>query len=377
MNICFISLRYPGVHNTTDFAFVKQLVDAIATTGHDCFVLSPFNINHYRKFSKTIEEYVVGKGKVTVFRPWYFSFSNWHIGKFYPSSWFFNMAMKRAFRKLPIEPDIIYGHFWDSAYQGYKYAKKRGIPLFVATGESDIRQLFPKKNDEKEFGEYVRGVICVSSKNRDESIKLGLTTIDKCEVFPNAVNVSLFHKRDKLECRKRLGLPQNGFIVAFVGWFNERKGVLRVAEAINKVGNVYSIFIGKGDHDPNCEGVLFKGEVPHEQVPFYLCASDCFVLPTFHEGCCNAVVEALSCGLPVVSSNLPFNWDVLDSTNSIMVNPNNIEEIANAIRLLRDDSEKFQVLSENASIKAQNLTIDQRSKAIMNFINCKINNIMV
>jgi glycosyltransferase involved in cell wall biosynthesis len=368
MNICFITYMYPGKHDTSSFAFVKQLVDSIAKEGHHCHVLAPFNISHYRRLSQTKEEYNCGKGKVTVYRPGYLSFSNWHIGKFYPSSWSHNIATKKAFRMLEVKPDVIYGHFWSAGYDGFEYAKANSIPLFVASGESEISKLFSPKPDLKEFSDYVRGVICVSSKNREESIQLGLTTVDKCEVFPNAVNAELFHKRDKLECRKQLGLSKDDFIVAFVGWFNERKGPLRVADAIRRVGETKSIFIGKGEQDPQCDGIVFKGALPHEQVPVYLGAADCFVLPTLHEGCCNAVVEAMACGLPIVSSNLPFNWDVLDETNSIMVNPNSIEEIASAIRTLRDDVNKRKLLAEDALKKAESLTITQRAKEILRFI---------
>ena len=374
MNLCFITYKYPGKHNTSDYAFVKQLVDAIAQLGHHCLVVAPFNISHYHKLSESKEEYACGKGKVTVYRPGYLSFSNFHIGKFYPSKWTHKLALKKAFRMLNVRPDAIYGHFWDSAYNGYEYAKTNNIPLFVATGESEIERLFSFPDDQKAFSDYVSGVICVSSKNRDESIALGLTTAEKCAVFPNAINAELFKKLDKEQCREQLNLPQDAFIIAFVGWFIERKGPQRVAEAIKQIQGepVYSLFIGKGEQEPNCDNILFKGALPHDQVPLYLNAADVFVLPTLHEGCCNAVVEAMACGLPVISSNFPFNWDVLDDTNSIMIDPNNIDEIAAAILTLRDNNNQRKALSKGALLKASSLTIDQRAEAIVEFMESKL-----
>lgn len=375
MNICIISYKYPGKHNTSDYAFVKQLVDAIAQLGHHCHVIAPFNISHYHRFSVPNDEYRQGKGVVTVYRPGYLSFSNFHIGGFYPSMWFHDKALNRAFRMMDATPDAIYCHFWRSGYMGYRFAKSRNIPLFVASGESEIKKMFPPKSDVTQFATYVKGVICVSSKNRNESVELGLTVEEKCIVLPNAVNKDLFHKIDKKACRMRLGFPVEGFIVAFVGWFIERKGPVRVAEAIKRIDGekVYSIFIGKGNQTPDCNNILFKGPLQHGQVPEYLNAADIFVLPTLHEGCCNAVVEAMACGLPVVSSNRPFNWDVLNSSNSILVDPTSVEEIASAIQSLRDDKDLQQRLSEGALKKAESLTIDKRSMAIMHFIAERLN----
>lgn len=375
MNLCFITYKYPGKHNTSDYAFVKQLVDAIAQLGHHCLVVAPFNISHYHKLYVSKEEYACGKGRVTVYRPGYLSFSNFHIGKFYPSKWTHTRALKKAFKMMDVRPDAIYGHFWNSAYDGFEYAKSNHIPLFVATGESEISRMFSFPKDQKAFSDYVSGVVCVSSKNRDESIALGLTTVDKCAVFPNAVNAELFRKMDKHHCREQLGLPQNAFIIAFVGWFIERKGPQRVARAIKQIQGkpVYSLFIGKGEQEPDCDNILFKGALPHEEVSVYLNAADAFVLPTLHEGCCNAVVEAMSCGLPIVSSNLPFNWDVLDDTNSIMVDPNSIDEISNAIIMLYDNRDLLLSLSDGALKKAESLTIDQRAASIVAFMEEIIN----
>lgn len=365
--LCIISYRYPSRHNSSDFIFVKQLVDAIAARGNECYVLSPYNVLHYHAFCPIHEEYHVSRGCVHVFRPWYLSFSNRNKFLWSLSRKSHQRALDRAFRMLSIVPEAVYGHFWHTAFLGYNYAKEHGLPLFVASGESEIT--FRCNNDNKSaFCAYVRGVICVSSKNREESVSLGLTTADRCIVVPNAINNFIFRKKDRMECRKELGLPVDVFIVCFVGWFNDRKGSLRLAEAINGLIGVYGVFIGKGEQDPICKRILYKGNVSHEQVPIFLNASDVFVLPTLHEGCCNAVVEAMACGLPIVSSNLPFNWDILNDTNSIMIDPNSIDEIKQAIKKLKDDEVLRKRLSEGALETAKKLTIEKRAEIIERFI---------
>lgn len=369
MNILIITPDYPDRYKV-HYPFVKQLVDEFARQGHNCSVIDPYSVTKNKRFYPTVEM----DGPVTVYRPNYLSFSKLRIGNVRPSDVFRRKAMMRAAKMLPQKPDVVYCHFWECALEGYAYAKENHIPLFVASGESNISTLLKNKTIPSSLKDYVSGVICVSTKNKEESISLGLTTADKCLVSPNSVNSALFRKLDKAECRKKLGVSEDKFIISFVGAFINRKGSNRVAEAIRSIKGepVYSFFIGKGDQEPSCDNILFKGQLPHEDIPVYLNASDVFVLPTLAEGCCNAIVEAMSCGLPIISSNLSFNWDVLDDNNSIMVDPNDVDAIAKAIEQLRDDKELRSRMAASSLEKAKSLTIDQRARGIIDFLITKI-----
>lgn len=371
MTILFLSPDYPDT-KSSDFSFVKQLVDEIARLGHTCVVVSPFSIVRKKRIHKYITRKIVGNGKILLVRPNILTFSNFHIGSFYLSIFCRSYAIKLALRQLKIKPDVVYCHFWELGMDGVKYASKCGIKCFVASGESVIPKFSNQYIDY--MRKYITGVICVSTKNRDESVQAGLTTINKCKVIPNAVNSSLFKVINREKCRKSLGIKTEDFVISYVGWFDERKGIKRVEQALNGINNdiIHSIFIGSGNLEPTVANIVFKGKLQHNEIPFYLNASDVFVLPTLKEGCCNAIVEAMSCGLPIISSNLSFNWDVLDSSNSIMVDPTNIKDIRDAILVLKRNKEKREVLKKGALSKAKKLTIENRAKDIIQFIqeNC-------
>ena len=214
----------------------------------------------------------------------------------------------------------------------------------------------------------------MSTKNQNECLELNVVEKDKSIVIPNAIDQNLFRKLDKTACRRELGLCADDFIVTFVGQFMTRKGTLRLNEALKKIGDkdIKAVFIGSGLEDPDYEGIVYKGRVTHDDVPKWLNAADVFVLPTLNEGCCNAIIEAMACGLPVISSNLAFNWDVLNEENSIMIDPNSIDEISDAIVVLKEDVAKRERMAISALKTAASLRIEQRALKIIDFINKRI-----
>ena len=372
MNIAIVTWDYPDDRRSV-FPFVKNLVDEWAKQGHNCTVIAPFSVTNNKRRYCYESNYIINKKNVNILRPNYISLSNFSIGTVRFTEFFHKRAVVRGLKSLKGNPDVIYCHFWRSACEALSYAKKYDIPLIVATGESTIEGIC--EENKPELFKYLSGVVAVSSKNMKESVALGLCKEEKCIVVPNAIDSRLFNRQEKRLCRLKLSLPQDAYIVAFVGWFNERKGARRVSEAINQINGtpVYSIFVGSGDDEPSCPNILFMDRLQHHEIPLYLNAADAFVLPTQHEGCSNAIVEAMACGLPIISSDLPFNWDICDETNSILVNPNNIEAIKNAIIKLRDNRDLRDKLSLGSLAKAESLTIDKRASRIIEFIKEKTN----
>ena len=377
--ICVITNGYPTKDDPT-YAFIRPVVEGFADHGVECSVIAPQSVTDSIlkgkrcRPKKWIDTTKCGN-QITIFQPKFLSLSNVRIFGIHLSTLLRDLAIQKCFKKNKISVDMLYGHFWDCGIAAAKLANKyRTNNVFVATGESEIRvfQRY-KKNAVNRYLPFVKGVICVSTKNLMESKDLGLLMCGpKTIVLPNAVDNEQFYHVQKAVARKTLGIEQDEIIAVFVGAFSERKGVLRVVEAAEQVDDLKLILIGKGEQKPVSDRILFSGRIPHSEIVTYLNAADMFVLPTLAEGCCNAIVEALVCGLPVISSNLPFNDDILTVNNSIRLDPNDVEALAEALQMLKDNPSLRKKLAEASLASAKGLSIQKRAENILEFMNSSI-----
>lgn len=377
LKICFVTTRYP-VEGYPVNTFLEQLVSAIAKMGIECYVIAPYSRTHDKftgknYFAKPISSRCYDGNNVKVFCPRMLTPTSKRILGIPFSKIFlkeFQNKVEKTLKKNRINPDVLYAHFIKpSGLAVADIGRKYGVSSFVAYGESSLNLIsgFDKDFLEERLSN-LSGVVAVSTKNKIDLSNSGIVEESKIEVFPNAIDNAVFRKLDKHKVRMELGFSQEDFIVAFTGHFINRKGSRRLSDALEQLPGVKSIFIGSGEEPPTCEGVLFQGRLNHVDVCKYLNAADVFVLPTLAEGCCNAIIEAMACGLPIISSNLPFNDDILDDSCSIRINPENVNEIKNAILKIRKNPEMRLKMSNAALVKAESLNINERAQRIVDFI---------
>lgn len=366
MHLLFVTEGYPTATEPI-FSFVGELVRELTRQGHECEVVAPQSISaiYFGRAQRRPTEWkdTVCNGRaISVHQPFFVSFSNSPITRKTRAR-----AVLRTLMMHRRDESVLYGHFWGSAIPVATEERLANNTLIVATGESVIPAF--DVDVIEQLANRVDGVIAVSTKNKKESITKGFLKQKKSTiVLPNAASDEFFWEYDKKACRRELGLSSDEPIALFVGHFSERKGSARADDALARAGGVKSVFLGSGDIPPVGDHCLFAGRVSHELLPKYLAACDMFVLPTLAEGCCNAVVEALAMGVPVISSDLEFNWDVLDESCALLVDPENIGEITQAISKLRDDAKLRTRLSRNAKKKAVTLKLSVRASAIADFI---------
>ena len=369
-NILIISSGYPSKDQPYS-AFIALLAEEMARQGLAVSIIARQSITwhllNHAPFEPRYSSKEINGNTIHIYRPYALTDEGRlsHIARIW-NRW----VVSRTAKRIP-RPDVVYAHFWLNAVHIIDYIRSKNIPFIVATGEDNIPIHLITNQNKNWLQEHVQQVVCVSTKNKEESISLGLAKEEKCSVIPNAYNPKDFYHEDGTLMRKQLKINKDDFVVSFCGRWNERKGVFRLDEVLKRLNNphIKAIYIGSPmdncKDEPDYERIAFKGQLPHKEIVHYLNAADVFILPSLAEGCPNSVIEAMGCGLPIISSDLPFNYDILNIQNSILINPNNIDDIAKAIDKLYNNSYLRSKLANGALETAESLRIETRVKRII------------
>lgn len=197
---------------------------------------------------------------------------------------------------------------------------------------------------------------------------------DKIVVIPNAVaepeHATFVNRR---ELRRELGLPEDSFVVGFVGRLWPQKRVPDLIWACDIVRNIRPqirlLIVGDGPLRTELalyardvgmgERTVFTGE--RADVWRLLQVMDAFVLPSAFEGMSNALMEAMLAGLPVVCTDIPGNRELVQhGITGLLVPPGNRAELARAIWRLMDAPELRHRLGEAARrFVRENFSVDR------------------
>lgn len=187
--------------------------------------------------------------------------------------------------------------------------------------------------------------LAVGETVRNTLIEMGIAP-PKIHNISNAVDIDMFKKQDKNECKKKLNLS-NGKIITFVGSFHKYKGIYPALEAFSKIKeqNIFLLLVGDGPEYYNLkkevdninlqDRVIFYGKVKYEMMPVIYGASDVVILPSFTEGISHVILESSASEVPVVATKVGGTPEIIeDEVNGFLVEPGDVKTMEKQIKKL-------------------------------------------
>ena len=218
---------------------------------------------------------------------------------------------------------------------------------------------------------------------------------DDILVAPDGVDLEQFNvKISKEEARKRLNLPFNKKIVIYAGHLYKWKGTASLLEVAKnfqfsifnfqkKTEDVLFVFVGGTERDVDkfrkkskgLGNVLILGNRPYNEIPLYLKAADCAVLTGNKSEKISEkytsplkMFEYMASGCPIVAQDLPSFREVINESNSILVEAENTEALASGIKTVFENGELADRISQKSFKDVQKYTWLKRAEKIRNFM---------
>ncbi len=222
-------------------------------------------------------------------------------------------------------------------------------------------------------------VICISDATKEVCLGKGILE-EKMTVIPDGISDGFYMNEGKQNLREKLSKAlkidlTNKKILLSVGRLVERKGIHWFVEEvmpkiIEKEEGCIHLIVGDGNFSPQVQKAIGQhdlkdfarmlGRVDDETLKALYNASDIFVMPNVPvkgdmEGFGIVALEASSCGLPVVASNLEGIKDAIqEGKNGILVEPGSVQGFASAVGELLENNE----LREEFGAKARQFTLE-------------------
>ena len=120
-----------------------------------------------------------------------------------------------------------------------------------------------------------------------------------------------------------------------VGGLTDRKNVLRLARAFERLGEGTLTFVGDGELRPQLEGragITVTGAVPHDAIPARIAAARVLCAPSLVEPFGQAILEGLATGRSVVATKIGGPPEFVPAGAGVLVDPGSEDEILDGLR---------------------------------------------
>jgi len=370
MNILYLCDEYPPCQHGGIGSATQLLARTLALKGHNVYVAGFYP--YYRVADKNQND----QG-IKVFRFFYgsklqlqFSKRNF-FGKFVNISGQFNKYL--AFLKTIIEENAIEIIETPDFVEAFRYSGPLmikfpdfGVPLVVKLHSSYTvynaqnnlgsgnKKIFLK---EKILLDSAQGIVGVSDSIRKRAK----------EVFIGIDNIEVLYNGIKLDSNIEYNTASDNNTVVFAGSLVEQKGIFNLLKAWSRVIEIVAsarLFLyGKSSVKAELEirsylkafprnSVEIKGFVSKELLSGIYSEASCAIFPSFQEAFSMAPMEAMAVGCPVIYTKRTSGPELItNGVDGILVDPENIQEIADAIVFILRNREKAIKLGQKGYLK--------------------------
>lgn len=304
--------------------------------------------------------------------------------------------------------NILHCHYYLSGLAGIDINKILPHPLPIIMTFHTLalmKNLVARNEMEKEEKEridaeflliqHAQKIIAPSSSDKEYLIYLYNAPKEKIALITPGVDTSVFKPMDKITAKAAIKANKDDNIILFVGRIEPLKGIdvlmyaMKILREKNPSVSFYLWIVG-GDVSQKKQLwskelqkleklrhllqmktlVHFVGQEPQSRLPFYYNAAEVVVMPSHYESFGMAALEAMACGVPVITTNVSGIASLLDETHdSLITSANNPLLLASQIEALVTNQEKHTKVSKEVYEKVQDLDwkyIAQKVSALYN-----------
>ena len=340
--------------------YSKSLAEKLIKRGHEVVV-----ITYVTRISSPLTGEDKGEGDFSIVRITRSWFKPWHYYKYFksvkkhgkdadvlyaqdPVSAGYPALLASKVLKKPFLVKITGDYSWERA-MGRKFTGKlidefQKLPSYP----KPIRKM---RNIQIHVAKSADGVIAPSEYLKRLIVGWGVKE-KRVRVIYNSIEPIPEIPKD--EARRDLGIADNEFLILSVGRNVPWKGFEVLKEVANKL-----VIPAQAGIQFNIKLVILNN-TNRETTNKYFRAADLFVLNTGYEGFSHTILEAMSAGLPVITTNIGGNPEVIQNgVNGILVEYNNKEQIKEAILKLFNDSELRKQVARNAKQILNKYSLDR------------------
>jgi len=352
MKILIISHLYPNNINSHHGIFVENQAEYLYRKGHEIIVINPIPknipgvslIKKQWKERKKILNVEIRMG-IKIYRPRYFSFSNFTEKLNYIN---FAKSVEGLLKKIDFCPNIINAHFSSKAGVAALYLFRKYQYPYILTEHASFVEKFIKSNIKLSLKIYSQAKhIITVSKALKKSILFYYPDL-LIDAIPNLIKPNYENKHSNKK-------PDDLFNFLNISSMNDKKikglDVLLDAIKILKNKKFNLTIIGDGKYKKYYKNyvdklninkrVTFISEIEHKKVMLLIESSDCLVISSRKETFSMVGLEAISQGIPVISTKCGGPEDYIVDDIGILVENQNSNKLAIAMLNIIENYKKF------------------------------------